>query len=246
MLRIAILDDDPRIGIQLKNELKTIDNTIKADHFTSWKGLKLYLCSHPQVDAVIMDLHYENLTHDGIYYAEESVKLHPELKVIYITGYPLEYVQRIFFSRSIQPAGFIVKPFQRDVLKKHIAQLSCESPKEERLPFRSAHSTMEYIPMNEILWLSSSKRLVTVYTTGGSYTGYYKLSELASLLPAYFYQCHKSYIVNIRYIQRIEARQLIIQEQEIPISAIGKTTVAEKRMEIIRIKSRLHEQEVNL
>ncbi len=245
MLHIIILDDDPRIGSQLIKELRVINEALSAEAFTSWKELSAYLCRQPHVDAVFMDLQFDSSASSGIDYAEKILETHSNTKIIYITGYPLDYIQKVFLSKSVKPSGFITKPFQREVLKEHIARLMNEQlPEEEMLAFKTTGSGVNYIPLADILYLSSRKRCVTVYTKSGAYTGYYKLSELLPKLPKYFYQCHKSYIVNLRRIQRIEAKHVFAGSTEIPLSAIGTTTIAEKRMEIVRIKSALHEQEV--
>ena len=247
MLRIAILDDEPRIGFQLRDALKAIDSTLQIDAFTAWKELREYLSRYAHVDAVFMDLQFDNHIRSGIDYAEEILCTHPETKILYITGYPMDYIQKVFLSKNVQPRGFIMKPFQTDVLKTHIVQLTEERMSDkELLPFKAVGSTIEYLSLPHLLYLSSRGRCVTAHTQNGLYTGYYKLSELAEQLPAYFYQCHKSYLINLHKIQRIEARHVLIQNQQIPLSNIGSTTIAEKRMEIIRLKSQLHKQEVQL
>ncbi|MBE6845070.1 MAG: response regulator transcription factor [Ruminococcus sp.] len=243
MLKIAIFDDDPEIEAILIKQLKLIDNTLDIVSFPAWKPFEEYLNNNAGFDVVFMDLHFDKQTRSGIDYAEKIISVNSETKIIYITGYPLEYAEKIFLSTSVRPYGFIVKPIQKDLLCKYINSLyNNKNSVDDTLNFKSVGGNIEFLRLNDILYFNSHKRYVTAHTKTESFTGYYKLTDLIKQLPKYFYMCHKSYIVNVKKIQRIEARFLLINDDEIPISSINNTSVPEKRQDIIRIKSHFHEQ----
>ena len=62
------------------------------------------------------------------------------------------------------------------------------------LPIRQ---TMERIDCHEICFMESRGHNVYIYTKNREIRIYQKLTDLVDLLPDYFHQCHKSYIVNL-------------------------------------------------
>ena len=62
----------------------------------------------------------------------------------------------------------------------------------------------------DVLYFSSDRRYVTAHTARGDYTGYYRLSDLVKQLPHYFYQCYKSYLINLNHVQCIENKSVTI------------------------------------
>ena len=70
-----------------------------------------------------------------------------------------------------------------------------------------------------ILYIESRARTATVHTIDGAHLCYEKLSDLASRLPGQFILTHKSFLVNMDRIRRIEREQIILDtDMEIPIS----------------------------
>ena len=65
------------------------------------------------------------------------------------------------------------------------------------LPIRQ---TMERIDCHEICFMESRGHNVYIYTKNREIRIYQKLTDLVDLLPDYFHQCHKSYIVNLEYV----------------------------------------------
>lgn len=57
----------------------------------------------------------------GVQIAEPAVKLRPELKVIFISGYPQEI--RDCDSPITRKAPILAKPFDLDTLQEHILRL---------------------------------------------------------------------------------------------------------------------------
>lgn len=241
MLRIVIFDDEPRIGLQLKQLLEQSGAALTADYFQDWHALQFYFSQHAHIDAVFMDICFHGSTKTGIDFAEKLAQTYSQTKFIYVTGHPLDYAEQIFMSSTVQPYGFLSKPFQKEKVLYYVGKLQGESTSSQNLlTFKPVGSQAVYLSLPDVLYFSSDRRCVTAYTAADSYTGYYRLAELAEQLPDYFYLCHKSFLVNLHHIQRIENKNLFIQDAMIPISAIGHRSVADNRQDLIRRKSELH------
>lgn len=84
------------------------------------------------------------------------------------------------------------------------------------LPIRQ---TMERIDCHEICFMESRGHNVYIYTKNREIRIYQKLTDLVDLLPDYFHQCHKSYIVNLEYVVRLERTLLYMADgRMVPVS----------------------------
>lgn len=87
------------------------------------------------------------------------------------------------------------------------------------LLYSSGKSTSELIPCNDILYLESDGHKVHIRTDKTTYTMYGRLSNLLNQLPSTFMQCHKSYLVNMDKIKRIDKREIFLDNEKVlPIS----------------------------
>lgn len=154
----------------------------------------------------------------------------------------MEYLQQIFMSKTVNPFGYLPKSFDRKAVQDYLQKIRAASADSQDLfPFKPKKGQVVYLSLPEVLYFSSDRRCVTAHTLHGSYEGYYQLSKLMESLPQYFYQCYKSYAINLHYVQRIDTKEVHIQEEIIPISAYGHRSVAENRAELVQRKSELYQ-----
>ncbi|WP_110111617.1 LytTR family DNA-binding domain-containing protein [Bacillus sp. CGMCC 1.16541] len=140
----------------------------------------------------------------------ECLKIKPDLKFVFITGYD-EFAVKAF---ELSALDYIVKPIEKtrlyialDRAKQSIdikkeEQLSPQKPLK-RLPVKFNGSTY-YIPVEEIIFIEKSGKKCLIYTKAKVYETYENISDLYKYLdPHYFYQTHRSYIVNLQKISHI-------------------------------------------
>lgn len=78
------------------------------------------LATKPQLDLLVTDFRLPGGV-SGVMIAEPALKLRPDLKVIFISGYPIEiYESGSDIARS---APILAKPFSLDTLRSQIQQL---------------------------------------------------------------------------------------------------------------------------
>ena len=91
------------------------------------------------------------------------------------------------------------------------------------------------IPVNDIIYLEAQDDYVKVYTQEGkSYLKSERMSRLEKMLdPQYFCRIHRSYILNINFLKKIEpyskdSRLAILENgKRLPISRAGYTRLME-------------------
>lgn len=187
MLRIVIFDDEERIGLQLKELLEQSGDDLVVDFFQDWHALQFYFSQHAHIDAVFMDICFQGSTSSGIDFAEKIAQSHSQTKFIYVTGHPREYLQQIFMSKTVNPFGYLPKPFDRKAVQDYLQKIRAASADSQDLfPFKPKKGQVVYLSLPEVLYFSSDRRCVTAHTLHGSYEGYYQLSKLMESLPQTF------------------------------------------------------------
>lgn len=78
-----------------------------------------------------------------------------------------------------------------------------DSNQENYIPVKTRKETTR-VNTREIFYIESELRIVNVYTAGRTYRFYGKLDEIGKYLNSGFYRCHKSCIINLEKIERME------------------------------------------
>ena len=115
---VLIVEDDPSILMVLSAYLSGEGyRVLQAEN-----GEQAFeiLASKPHLDMMITDFRLPGGI-SGVQIAEPAIKLRPELKVIFISGYPQEILD--CNSPITRNAPILAKPFDLDTLQEHIQRL---------------------------------------------------------------------------------------------------------------------------
>ena len=89
----------------------------------------------------------------------------------------------------------------------------------------------EYVAPGQILYVEAQKQFVLIYTQEKVYRMKMSLADMEKQLDEYFYKCQRSFLVNLRYVVRIQNTCVILKNgTELPISRgsaerIGKAII---------------------
>ena len=87
------------------------------------------------------------------------------------------------------------------------------------------------IQIDAIRYAESNKRRVYIYTESGMVYCYGSLNDLEAQLPDYFLRCHKSFLVNMKKIERFNGNDLCLYTgEEIRVSRNKKVEARNKYM----------------
>jgi DNA-binding LytR/AlgR family response regulator len=208
-MQIAVCDDDKMCLLELKERLSAMQS---VEHVYPFSDLKTFLLSVENgscYDAVFMDIDWGQDS-TGIDAAEELYKLHPEAKIIYVTGHS-EYNQHIFLQRS-NLSGFLTKPVDNDWLKATLKKVAdaIHFSEQPLITLRQSGGTVS-VPCREIYFIESKGRTIEAHTADKIIVSYGQIENIAKSLPAWFIQCHKSYVVNMRQIQRFQPGEILLK-----------------------------------
>ncbi len=228
---IYIVEDDPIIGADLADRIQDMGCT-PVGPFTKGESAYDYI-SVCAPDLIIMDIRLEGAW-DGIETARRMMEQNPA-PIIFLTSNSDD----ITFSqaKTTFPAAFMAKPFRgRDLMRSIELALVNWSQKE-----RSAESTptineqafllqdrlfikikdrLVRVMLEDIMWVEADDYTCKVAVEDkeifvGQTLG--KFGEALSGKPE-FMRVHRSFIVNLRYIEQIGDFHLFIGRKQIPFS----------------------------
>ena len=210
MLKIAICEDD---NIQRKGILNMIDRYLgmsgkeyEAFEFTS--GEKLLTCTE-KFDIFFLDIQMDNIS--GIDTAKQIRKVYEKAIIIFITGFK-DYV---FDAFDVHAFHYIIKPINENKFNEVLNSVIRLLSKKDKLLIAKTSNSSYKVFLKDILYLESNQRKVKIHTTYDVIEYYYKISDLEKeLLEDNFYRCHKSYIVNLKYVQSFDNTFITLKNSE--------------------------------
>ena len=130
-----------------------------------------------------------------------------------------KYSQHIFL-KPVNLLGYLTKPVDLVILKKllEIAKEKQKQNDEKRVTIMCRnHKQIFYL--DEILYLESRAHWTMIHTYEGEEVCRDKISDLEQKMGDTFVRCHQSFLVNMKYIRRIENESFKLENgEEISIS----------------------------
>jgi len=228
MMRITICDDDIRICEVFRSAVQRLYPSASVSIFTD-AGKLLREESSP--DILLMDIKMP-----GVSGMEAAKKLRDEGWkgiLIFITGNE-EYVFEAF---DVKAFHFLVKPIHseklEEVLRNAVQELSVQDQEEETEDAITVIEAGEHIRIRttEILYAEVFGRKVIIVTRDRKIEYYGTLSSLKDLLGEGFYQPHRAYLVNFRYVESYDSKEIVLKGSKLPIARRHYQDFVEKYME---------------
>ncbi len=216
MLRIAICEDFEKHRTLIKGELaKTIAEEYTVHEFGSLEAFrKTYLADAKGFDIILMDIELEDGA--GIELGDEINSYYPLAQIIYITSHT-HYFSEVYDTEHV---WFINKNEMEQYLQKAIqkARKALWHSRSPHLNF--AWQKVKYsIVQDEIIYIERCLRVSEIHTRNGVYKTSEKLEELMKQLTSVFVFCHRSYIINMKNITKLQKGKVVLNNDiEIPIS----------------------------
>ena len=244
MLRTIIIDDEAhqRLAIErMVNEYcPNLEVVEKADSVQS--GLTAINKHKP--DLVLLDIHLGDGTGFDLLDKFQTI----DFKIIFITAHDQFAVKAFRFSaldyllKPLDPddlAGAVAKVsdvMQRDFhvqlanLKEHIDSAG----RDQKKIIIKTHDHIHLVPVNEILYCRSDNNYVTFSLINkNEIVASANLKDYEEILAGSgFFRVHKSYLVNLKYVRRLEKSQggfvFLEGELKIPVAVRKRPELVEK------------------
>lgn len=230
VINIVICDDNleelEKIYSYIANKFKELGLSFKISSFNEGQDLVEHMNSSKEVyDIIFLDIYMK--FSDGINIARKIREFDKECKIIFITSSKDHAVD----SYDVSAFHYILKPVNEEKLSSVIRMAVEDLNKENKQVVIKNKKGSYRISYKDILYAESKARVVNIYLKAGDIVSFYSKLEdfVQSLQDERFLKCHKSYVVNMDYILKIENNNIfIINNINIPISNNNSLKIKEK------------------
>lgn len=228
MLCIACCDDDSTWLSSFVNRLdglmRTRGDPFRIYSFSDGKAL-LKALGNPNVAMDLLFLDIMLGQEDGLAIAASLHALRPELPVVLISSSP-EFALE---SYTVHPAHYLLKSMTDQSLASALDYCIALHRSPGQLVIRWK-KTEKVLSFSEILYIEVLDSLLKLHTRAGNeyQTGGHLTQLEQRLPPGQFLRCHKSYLVNMDYVEGIRRYTLLLTGgQTIPVSKQNYTAIKE-------------------
>ncbi len=216
-MNVAVCDDLKESLMQIESLLNQISDVQKIETFSDMNAFCEELKAGNIYDVILMDIDW-NQEKTGIDFAEEIYQYSPSSKIIYVTAYTADYIEDIFLNQ-VNLCGFLMKPVKLEQLERNLEKAKARGQElEGKLVIRQKGAIVA-IPFQEIIYMESQLHKANIVLDDVTYQCNEKLMQLKERLDDRFLECHKSYLVNMHYIQELQnSRVLLTTGMTVPIS----------------------------
>jgi two-component system LytT family response regulator len=234
-ITVLIVDDEAPARAIVREYLSDYPQfVVAAECANGYEAVKAVGEHRP--DLIFLDIQMPKL--DGF---EVLDLLETKPQVVFVTAYD-EYAIRAFEVHAID---YLLKPFtaarfaevvahaeemvrRRDVESRDVASVTTSMRKPlQRIAFRDG-ATIDVVPVQRIDYIEAQDDYLHVWSRGQKYVKQQTLGELEALLDATrFIRVHRSYIVNLESLARVEpyakdSRVALLKDgTRIPVSRAG-------------------------
>ena len=158
-----------------------------------------------KIDVLLMRLGKDDAC-EMIELAEEACGLYSGTHVIFVADHAVDFIEEIF-CRDINVEGILKRPVSLNVLKVILLKIDKKISRNRRFAIRQ-NGNVFVEDYNNVIFCECRGHDVIVRCTDGEYSVYTSMRNIEENLPLSFYRCHKSFIINMKFIKRIEKQEL--------------------------------------
>ena len=242
MYKVILIDDEPLASRMVKEYLEPYKElSIQAVCQDGFEGLKAIQQHQP--DLVFLDIQMPKIT------GFEMLELIEQPPAIIFTTAFDEFAIKAFEAHAID---YLLKPFNQErfdkaltkwneqqstVAEKNTQELlesAALSPSQSQRIVVKNGSKIKIIPVHDVLYLEAADDYVKIHTTEGYFLKNKTMSYFEQTLDsAQFVRSHRSYIVNVQQITRIDPYEkdnhvaILRSGSKVPVSRSGYGKVKE-------------------
>jgi DNA-binding LytR/AlgR family response regulator len=217
--KILIVEDEPIIATDIEMTLEDLGYNVVGVEDNAAEAYAAI--GKLQPDLVLLDINLEGDV-DGVMLAQD-INANFQIPFVYLTSNADNLtINRV---KRTKPAGFILKPFNEKDLKSNI-EIALFTGKEKDKKstdylqefFVKDGNSLVKLKVDNILFIKADDNYSRIYTVDKSYILSSTLKAIEEKLPANkFMRIHRSYVVNLDFIDKIKESTLYAGKHSLPI-----------------------------
>lgn len=220
-MNVVICEDEQIVAQEIKNKLTKKYPGMSIDVFSSGEDLvsafnerngegentsSVSPCSKSFADILILDVMMPGI--DGFQVAKHLRDANDKSIIIFLTGNE----QQVYEAFKVEAFRYLLKPVN-DVNLYEAIDAACEKINSEKVAgddsiFIHFGGTLTRINRADIISAEIYNRKITINTVHGVYDYYGKITELLENLGGDFYSPHRSYIINLNFVESYNSHEI--------------------------------------
>lgn len=226
MISIAICDDDAMSRRQIEDAIFAEDygEVFQINCFSNADGLLAGFRAGAGADIIFLDMGMSTLGEMDI--AGQIRALDKDVIFIFISPYANDTPDAF----REQSPNCLLTPASPESLKRILTLTVRQYHETHSIYTLQSRSAQIAIPVREICYLEVNDHILSVHMEKNALVCKGRLKdESEKLIPYGFIQCHRSYLVNLSYIAKLDKLNIVMQNGDrIPISKQNKRNVMEQ------------------
>ena len=212
MLSIAICDDEAMQCLRMAGMVREILDEMKILHnirqFNSGKEL---LCAEEDFDIIFLDIMMRGI--DGMRTAKLLRKRMKKEEILIFISASREYALEAF---EVEAFWYLLKPVDEKKLRMVLQKIIGKTEKEmQEFILVSKERQKKKLFLNNIYYFEIRGRTIDVHGADGIFTYYEQIGNLEKMLQKKgFFRCHKSYLVNLKYVESYTRQEILMDNGE--------------------------------
>ena len=164
-------------------------------------------------DLLILDIDMQGM--DGMALARKIRERDAKIPILFLTN-KREYV---FEGYEVQALRYLLKPMSEEKLFPLLNEVYMAAREEVQSLIVSTEGEHCKIAVSDILYLEADGHYVRIHTVKRDYVVKKAFTELAEVLADGFVATHRSYLVHLLYVERVQRTECVLSDgSSIPVS----------------------------
>ena len=232
IINIAIVDDDPQMLAEVSRNVSSYlkKRCLRSSLFLFAGGAEL-LHSTQRFDLVFLDIQMDEIS--GMDAAKRLRANGTAGHIIFVTIFN-EYVYEAF---EVEASDYLLKPIDSVRFERTMDRVcrNLHKTKEPGLLVPSRGSNFSFLRFSDILYCEARNHKMIIRSKTETLECSFKINELKGRLDDRFFQCHRSYFINLHYACGYEAGLVALENGEkIPVSRLRAREFSRKMLQHIK------------
>ena len=202
-MRFAVCDDEAELRRDISDRIAALCPGASVTEFSSGSEL---LAGVGGFDIIFLDIGMDGL--DGMQTAKKLRQNGCLAAIIFVTAFE----DRVFDAFDVGAFNFLVKPVSAqkfaEVLKKAMGMIDVTS---DRFIAVKSGGVSTKLALSEIMYAEVFDRILILHTVSGKVEYRGRLNEFEKCTDETFFRTHRSYLINLRYVERYTSSEVTME-----------------------------------